>query len=224
MVWKDKLSNVNDPVSLCYIFDLENPDQLHQRTSMLSARCGHALAAHENYVYAVSGFIEGHKVTKTCERYNTHTDRWDLLPTMRVPRVHAGVCCSRNKVYVTGGNSGASMDCVRVIEAFDIPLHTWALLDLRMPLSVWHHACAPYLSGIVIFGGSSTTGRQNCDCFFLDITMRRIRQIPWLPDGGEFGATVYVRDHNIYAIESLTGSLLCKYEDNKWTARNLLWR
>ena len=224
VVWKSSVASVNDPVGLCYLFDSQRPDTLLQRYPLLYSRYGHALAAHDNYAYALSGYVEGHKVTKSCERYNVHTDRWDCISPMRVPRIHSAVCCSRNKLYVTGGNSGASMDCVRVIEVYDIPLHTWAILDLRMPVSVWRHACTAYLSGIVVFGGASTTGRQNSDCFVLDIPMRRIRQIPWLHEGGEFAATVQVRDRDIYAIESVTGSMLCKFEDGKWTSKNLLWR
>ena len=219
---KAKATSMNEPISSVYLFDPRDPGNIKPRSGMRAGRIGHVLIAHENYAYALTGCLMGYKATKTCEKYNVQSDLWEQISPMLVPRIHAAVCLCRNKLYVTGGNTGTSLECVHTIETYDIPLNTWAVLEMRLPIGVWRHACAPYQNGIVVFGGSTPDGQHNFDCFVIGLTSKRIMQMPWLPHAGEFTSTLSVFNQGIYTIESFTGTMLCMLQDGKWTTKCLI--
>lgn len=219
---KAKPTSMNEPLSAVYLFDTHDPLLLRIRSSLLSARIAHVMIAYEAFAYALSGCLSGYKATKTCERYSLAGDYWEPINPMQVPRIHAAVCQFRKKLYLTGGNTGTSLDCVHTIETYDTMLDLWTVLDMRLPISVWRHACAPYQSGIVVFGGSTPEGQHNFDCFTIALGSRRITQMAWLPHAGEFTATVLVKGQAVYTIESFTGSMLCVLKEGRWTTKCLI--
>lgn len=206
---------VNESSGLCFMF----AGGLQLRAPLLLPRQAHGLAAHERFAYALSGSLEGHKASKACERYDADADCWELMPSLLVPRLHSGVCCNRHRLYVTGGNSGASLECVRVIEVFDVLLNSWAVLDLRLPVSVWRHACVAYEGGLAIFGGSGTAGKHCTDSFLIGVNTKRITQVPGLAQGGYFNSVLQVRGKDIFALED--SGWLFSFERGRWTSTNL---
>lgn len=211
-----KATAVNESSAVSFLF---TGGALKLKAHLVLARQAHGLVAYEQFVYAISGSLEGHKASKTCECYNADVDCWELMPSLAVPRLHSGVCCSRHRVYVTGGNSGASLECVRTIEVFDVLLNSWTVLDLRLPVSVWRHACAAYEGGIAIFGGSSTAGKQCTDCFLISVNTRRITQVPGLVQGYYLSPVVQVRGKDVFALDD--NGWLISFEHGRWTTSPL---
>jgi len=206
---------VNESSGLCFLFT----GGLQLRAPLVLARQAHGLTTHERFAYALSGSPEGHKASKVCERYDAEADCWELMPSLSIPRLHPGVCCNKHRLYVTGGNSGASLECVRVIEVFDVLLNSWTVLDLRLPVSVWRHVCVAYEGGLAVFGGSSTAGKLCTDCFIMGLSTRRITQVPGLTQGGYFSGVQQVRGKDIFALED--SGCLYSFEHGKWTSTAL---
>lgn len=220
---KAKPPSMNEPLNSVYLFDpLNSVHSLRACSCLLSGRIGHVMISVEAFAYALSGCLSGYKATRTCERYNLISDYWETINSMQVSRIHAAVCQHRKKLYVTGGNTGTSLECVHTIEAYDITLDLWSVVEMRLPISVWRHACAAYQSGLVVFGGSSPEGQHNFDCFFISLSSPRITQMTWLPHAGEFTSTVLTKGDRVYTIESFTGSMLCVLQDGRWSTKCLI--
>jgi hypothetical protein len=106
-----------------------------------------------------------------------------------------------------------------VIEVFDVLLNSWAVLDLRLPVSVWRHACVAYEGGLAIFGGSGTAGKHCTDSFLIGVNTKRITQVPGLVQGGYFNSVLQVRGKDIFALED--SGWLFSFERGRWTSTNL---
>lgn len=214
---RSRAASLHSAVSSVYVFDPREGASIRAKSPMLSARFGQGLVLHECSVFAISGSNDGIKALKSCERYSYQGDQWSDSPSLLVGRMYAGVCALKNKLYVTGGSCGS--DCIRVIEAYDVPLGTWALLDLRLPVSVWCHGCVAYETGVLVFGGCASDGQSNLGCFLVSVVSKRITQLPGLPHEGEFVATVQSWGESVYALESYSTTTLCKFADGKWSVR-----
>jgi hypothetical protein len=207
-------------LSSVYVFDPREGTVLRAKSPMMNPRFGQGLVVHECSVFAISGSADGIKGIKSCERYSYQGDTWSDSPSLLIGRLYAGVCTLKNKLYVTGGSSGS--DCIRAIEVYDVPLGTWALLDLRLPVSVWCHGCVAFETGVLVFGGCASDGQSNLNCFLVSVTSKRITQMPSLPHAGEFVATLHSWGENVYALESYSTTTLCKLAEGKWSIRPII--
>lgn len=219
---RNRCSQQREIVGSVYIFDPREGAVLRSKSPMRNARFGHALVQYESWVFAISGSCDGLKATKSCERFNYHSDQWNESASMLLPRLYAGVCSLKNKLYVTGGSYGFTAECVRLVEVFDVPLATWAVLDVKLPVSVWGHGCVAYEGGVFVFGGVSFDGQSSTACFLVSTTDKRIRQKPGLPSAGEFLGTVQAWEDGVCAIESGSSATLFSFVEGKWSARPII--
>lgn len=87
--------------------------------------------------------------------YNTATEKWDTLPSLPVPRDHAGVALIEDTLYVLGGRAFGHDNVVNTVFALNVcdPKSVWKTDLATMPTA--RGGCASgVLKGVVYtFGG-----------------------------------------------------------------------
>ena len=83
-------------------------------------------AAMNDKVY-IAGGCQGQEALKTCEVYNPLTNEWQLMPSLKVPRMSASMVCHKGRLYVLGGVIPSSDRLSRVlsVETFDSEQNEW---------------------------------------------------------------------------------------------------
>jgi len=51
----------------------------------------------------IAGGRQGQEALNTCEVYNPVTNEWQLIPSLKVPRMSASMVCHEGRLYVLGG-------------------------------------------------------------------------------------------------------------------------
>ena len=83
-------------------------------------------AAMNDKVY-IAGGCQGQEALKTCEVYNPLTDEWQLMPSLKVPRMSASMVCHKGRLYALGGviPSSGRLSRVLSVETFDSEQNEW---------------------------------------------------------------------------------------------------
>lgn len=89
---------------------------------MKSARSGAAVAAANNYAYALGGY-NGTTQLNSVERYDPRLDEWTLVSCMLDHRSALSVASFENKLYVFGGYDGEKFH--DTVEVYDCEQDCW---------------------------------------------------------------------------------------------------
>lgn len=89
---------------------------------MNSARSGAAVAAANNYIYALGGY-NGTTQLNSVERYDPRLDEWKLVSCMLDHRSALSVASFENKLYVFGGYDGEKFH--DTVEVYDCEQDCW---------------------------------------------------------------------------------------------------
>ena len=85
-------------------------------------------AAMNGKVYIAGGRHSQAAALNTCEAYNPLTNEWQLMPSLKVPRMSASMVCHEGTLYVLGGvmpSSPGRYSRVLCIETFDSEQNKW---------------------------------------------------------------------------------------------------
>ena len=64
-----------------------------------------------------------YKALSTCEDYSPVTNEWQLMPSLKVPRMSTSMVCHEERLYVLGGFHKSSR--VLSVEVFDSDENKW---------------------------------------------------------------------------------------------------
>lgn len=159
-------------------------------------------------IYALGGWTNEYKPTRTMEIYNPYTDKWEEGPPMTKKRCGVGAAIIEKSLYAVGGHDGTHyLDC---IERFDIETGTW------------HQDVAPMLKGrtsvgVVALGGYLyTIGGQTTQEPVADVERYDPKRNIWerLAPMHEkrLGAGVAVLNGKIYVVGGFTNGFLGSVE------------
>jgi len=84
-------------------------------------------AAMNSKVYIAGGHHRQAVALGTCEVYNPVTNEWQLMPSLKVPRMSASMVCHEGTLYVLGGTipSTGRLSRVLSVEIFDAEQNEW---------------------------------------------------------------------------------------------------
>ena len=93
---------------------------------MNQARCDAFGAAMNGKVY-IAGGCQGQITLNGCEVYNPVTNEWQLMPSLKVPRMSASMVYFEERLYVLGGVSYSHLPPSQVlsVETFDSEWNIW---------------------------------------------------------------------------------------------------
>ena len=80
-------------------------------------------AAMNGKVYIAGGCQVEYKALSTCEVYNPVSNEWQLMPSLKVPRMSASMVCHGGRLFVLGGVNKSSR--VLSVEIFDPEKSKW---------------------------------------------------------------------------------------------------
>ena len=118
------------PLSATYRCDPSADDHEWEEVAPINqARYDAFGAAMNGKVYIAGGCQSENQVLGTCEVYNPLTNEWQLMPSLKVPRMSASMVCYEGRLYVLGGAS-YSFSCrkwsrVLSVETFDSEKNLW---------------------------------------------------------------------------------------------------
>ena len=72
------------------------------------------------------------KLLSSCEVYNSATNEWQVMPSLKVPRHSASMVCFQGRLYVLGGTSvtdGCSYTRALTVEMFDSERNEWTQIS-----------------------------------------------------------------------------------------------
>ena len=92
-------------LSTSYRFDPSVDDHECEEVAPINQARSNAFGAAMNgKVYIAGGVLEpNQEVLNTCEVYNPLTNEWQLMPSLKVPRMSASMVCHEGRLYVLGG-------------------------------------------------------------------------------------------------------------------------
>lgn len=152
-----------DPISLAWVFD---PATNHwdKRTPMPAPRGAMVVGAIGSRIYAAGGEHRrsagapvpqgappGYEPITDLIAYDTTTDRWSMLPPMKVARDHAYVGVINDRLYVVGGRDRPKYD-IAAVEEFDPATGAWSE-KAPMPTGRSGGTAAVFHGELYAFGG-----------------------------------------------------------------------
>jgi len=73
----------------------------------------------------VIGGYDGTSQLNSCEKYNTITNEWEFITSMKIARSALGCCTWKNNIVVTGGYDGANF--LASAEIYDTETLEWEM-------------------------------------------------------------------------------------------------
>jgi N-acetylneuraminic acid mutarotase len=161
-----------------------------ERAASMSQRRSYIAAAeHGGYLYAAGGMVgETGRPLGTFARYDTRTDRWEVLPALPVPTRAAAGAQLGGLVYVVGGttadgNTGATW-------AYDPGRRAWAA-RAPLPEPLFNHGAVSFDGKLYVLGGFSE-GRERRGVYAYDASVGRWTRVTRLPRPNHaFGVVAY---------------------------------
>lgn len=204
--------------SLASVFIFSKDSGIMPGKNLENPRSGHCLIPFQSSVFLISGVISQTQPTKSCLKFEYFSNTWSEIAAISKPRVLAAGCCILSYLYITGGNSGTSLQNFRDIEQYDIINDTWNLCIIKLPMDIWRHTCLPYKGGLIVFGGNGNR-TYNLDCFKIDLELNIITQQTWITQGGEFSGCNASVSQGVYAFETSQSKVVWVFSQNKWTPK-----
>nr|XP_032514162.1 uncharacterized protein LOC116767787 isoform X3 [Danaus plexippus plexippus] len=129
---------------------------------MCAARMAAAAAKHRDYIW-VAGGMTGEKRRPVCgvvECYNSNTNQWTQIHSLRFPRCFATLFSMNDKLYIIGGAGKISEkdktpSSVGAIDVWDWKDRAWKL-ETEMSIPRHGHALAYLGTQLIIIGGVTT--------------------------------------------------------------------
>jgi DNA-binding CsgD family transcriptional regulator len=120
------------------------------KSPMIEARKGLALAAYGGEIFAIAGET-GQTITGLVERYNPNLDQWEKVKSKPNPVTDVSAAVIGGKIYIPGGRT-ASGEVTNVVEIYSPIDDKWERgADLPMGLSAY--ALVSYEGYLYLFGG-----------------------------------------------------------------------
>lgn len=127
---------------------------VNKKGDMLHSRIFHSMisAGGDHTVVVVGGLKEG-KSIPFCEKYDTETDKWSMLPPLNCPRCSAGLVFLGKTLYAVGGNEHQK------IESLGPQADTWKLLKVRLApgVTLYCPCCVQWSKEEVLVLGSNSS-------------------------------------------------------------------
>jgi len=116
-------------VSTTYRCDPCADDDEWEEVAPINQARYNAFGAAMNGMVYIAGGCQGREALNTCEVYNPVTNEWQLMPSLKVPRMSASMVCCEGRLYVLGGVSYSPSSCkwsrVLSVETFDSEQDIW---------------------------------------------------------------------------------------------------
>ena len=209
-------TRLGESLNSVYIFSKDSG--LIPVKNLENPRTGQCLIPFQNTVFLISGIISQLEPTASCLKFDYFSNTWSGISPISKPRVLAAGCCLSTFLYITGGNSGYSLQNFRDVEQYDIISDSWTLCVVKLPMDIWRHTCLPFKSGLIIFGGNGNRS-YNLDCFKVDLESNIIVQQTWMLQGGEFSGCNLSTNFGIYAFETSHSKVVWVFSQNKWSSK-----
>ena len=115
-------------LSTTYRFDPSADNNDWEEVAPINQARYNAFGAAMNGKVYIAGGCQGPAVALgTCELYNPLTNEWQLMPSLKVPRMSASMVCHEGRLYVLGGviPSSGRLSRVLSVETFDSEQNEW---------------------------------------------------------------------------------------------------
>ena len=122
------------------------PNRWMKITPMHERRgCACGVTFHER-IFVMGGTVDlsSSEALSCCEIYNTRTDEWHRMASMRIPRFHAGAVMVREVLFVFGGigYKNAKQEDLRLVECYDFKKDEWYTKQLMPYEETYFRCCA----------------------------------------------------------------------------------
>jgi hypothetical protein len=123
---------------------------------MMRSRFGHTAQEYGKYIFVVGGDSRRHLVTEI-ERYDTESDKWEVVGLLPRPVAGGRILARDGKLYLVGGDVGTQpLSFTDAIRVYDPMKNTWSTLERK--LGMGRSACAVTWCGegssqIAVIGG-----------------------------------------------------------------------
>ena len=111
------------PLSTTCRFDPSADDHEGEEVAPINQARYNAFGAAMNGKVYIAGGCQGQEALNTCEVYNPLTNEWQLMPSLRTPRMSASMVCHEGTLYVFGGVDIRSR--VLSVETFNSEQNEW---------------------------------------------------------------------------------------------------
>ena len=116
-------------LSTTYRFDPSADDHEWEEVAPINQARSNAFGAAMNGKVYIAGGCQGQEALNTCEVYNPLTNEWQLIPSLKVPRMSASMVCYEGRLYVLGGlipiPSSGRLSRILSVELFDSAQNEW---------------------------------------------------------------------------------------------------
>ena len=124
---------------------------------MPTPRISFSIAAFENRIYCIGGYLNNRSITGVNEVYDPATDTWMTKAAMPTPRLGLQANVAAGRIYLIGGylppdTPGSRITAVSVNEAYDPETNSWTAMS-PLPYSLDPVASAVIDNVIFVFGG-----------------------------------------------------------------------
>ena len=116
-------------LSTTYRFDPSADDHEWEEVAPINQARSNAFGAAMSGKVYIAGGRQGQETFRTCEVYNPLTNEWQLMPSLKVPRISASMVCHEGRLYVLGGltpiPSTVRFSRILSVELFDSAQNEW---------------------------------------------------------------------------------------------------
>lgn len=170
----------------------------------------------DTWIYMVGGIVDGHRsgTQPWCDRLNTMTGEWQMLPDAPHKRDHAACAIVGSKLYMVGGretgrHNGCDYDSVFTstisdIDVFDLNDECWSTDSLSLSVGTAAGGLAVMGDKIYYVGGESGQSDAHSEVQIMDVKKGTCVQGPSL-NRGRHGTNCCVLNNQIW-IASGSGS------------------
>jgi Kelch motif/Galactose oxidase, central domain len=157
--------------------------------SMSQRRSYIAAAEHGGHLYAAGGMVgETGRPLATFARYDTRTDRWEVLPALPVPTRAAAAASLVGLIYVVGGTTEEGNTTATWV--YHPGERTWSR-RAPLPEPLFNHGAVELNRRLFVLGGFSE-GRERRGVYAYEPSADRWRRVTELPRANHaFGVVAY---------------------------------
>ncbi|KAF4525766.1 hypothetical protein B566_EDAN002028 [Ephemera danica] len=143
-------------------------DTWAEMAPMMFSRSELGLAVLDGHLYAIGGW-EGTCRLDSVERFNPHTNMWEMIAPVKMAVTSPAVVAHLGKLYVTGGAVLEDGDGIGLVQRYDPKTNSWEELEPMLIPRSGSAACV--LNGsIYVLGGwhASTENTNKVECYNIE--------------------------------------------------------
>ena len=168
----------------------------------LAVRAGNTAGYTRNdtgWVYIVSGRDYNERITKTVQRFNATTARWDTVAPHPSGLLGAATAVVEDSLYIIGGVVNPPGTGQRIVHKYDIKENTWSQAA-PLPFALVDAKAASYQDSLIYVAGGFTSAINNGLVYLYNAKSRSWRAASFIPSNGRlnFGGFAITGDTLVY--------------------------